>query len=87
MFVLLAQGRKGGRFLAGVCATKQEALAIAARIGGLKIVGPFASIMIPHARWRLCKATKTDAHNPARADKDELDRAALEALLGGTLRP
>ena len=60
MFALMAQGRNGGQFLVAVCATKREALAVANRIGGLKIVGPFASVVIPHARWRLCKLRKAE---------------------------
>jgi hypothetical protein len=55
MFALMAQGRNGGQFLAAVCSTKREAVAIADRIGGLKIIGPLASAIIPHVRWRLCQ--------------------------------
>ena len=55
MFALMAQGRNGGQFLAAVCSTKREAVAIADRIGGLKIIGPLASVIIPHVRWRLCQ--------------------------------
>jgi hypothetical protein len=55
MFALMAHGRNGGQFLAAVCSTKEEAVAIAGRIGGLRIIGPLASVIIPHVRWRLCQ--------------------------------
>ena len=58
MFALMAKGRNGGQFLAAVCATEKEATTVADRIGGLKIIGPLASVVIPHARWRLCKLRK-----------------------------
>jgi hypothetical protein len=60
MFVLIAEGRKGGQFLAAVCDTEREAMAVADRVGGLKIIGPLASVVIPHTRWRLCKVKKAE---------------------------
>jgi hypothetical protein len=64
MFALMAHGRNGGQFLAAVCATKREAVAVADRIGGLKIIGPLASVIIPHARWRLCQLRKAEGGVP-----------------------
>ena len=69
MFALMAKGRNGGQFLAAVCATEKEAEALADRIGGLKIVGPLASVVIPHARWRLCKLRNASVVSGGRAPR------------------
>jgi hypothetical protein len=60
MFVLIAEGRKGGQFLAAVCDTESEAMAVADRVGGLKIIGPLTSVVTPHTRWRQCKVRKAE---------------------------
>jgi hypothetical protein len=54
-------------------------MAVADRIGGLEIIGPLASVIIPHARWRLCRLRKAEGSGRHNLEIPAIEDSAMIA--------